>query len=75
MRVMRRRRDNTRTVDEVYSSSQSNVLPDLLHDWSDLGVHRIKDDVHTLVSPGMGATRQTLPLFNVLMTLLLPTFG
>src|SRR5436190_12990685 len=31
--------------------------------------------VRTLVSPGTGATRHTLPLLRVLITLLFPTFG
>lgn len=31
--------------------------------------------VRTFVSPGTGATRQTLPLLSVLITLLFPTFG
>ena len=30
---------------------------------------------HTFVSPGTGATLQTLPLLSVLITLLLPTLG
>lgn len=37
--------------------------------------HGTEGELQTLVSPGIGATRQTLPLLRVFITLLLPTLG
>jgi hypothetical protein len=64
--------DDTGTVDQVNSASQGDILPNLLNK---LTASIGRQSPRTLVSPGTGATRHTLPLFRVLMTLLLPTFG